>query len=107
MELRRNVAIVQAGIVAAVAADELEGVGVATLRLAIDHEGWLAPQNHRQAMPGLGRGPHTCPFRCDRGGVAALKAAAPVMFGPALWCGTGTLLPFRDLLTIAPGPSYP
>jgi hypothetical protein len=38
-----DVALIQAGIVAAVAADELKYVGIAALRLAINHAGRLAP----------------------------------------------------------------
>ena len=76
--------VVQVGIVAAVAADELEGVGVAALRLAISHASWLAPQNDCPSMPGLAGGPHACLFGRGRGGVAMLKAATPVMLSACL-----------------------
>ena len=83
LELRRDIAVIQAGIVAAVAADELEDVGVAALRLAVNHAGRLAPQNHCPPMPGLTGGQHACLLGRGRGGGGALKAAAPVLFSPS------------------------
>jgi hypothetical protein len=39
----RDVVVIQIGIVTAVAADELERVGVAALWPAVNDKGWLAP----------------------------------------------------------------
>ena len=57
-KLRRDLGVVQVGMVAAVAADDLERVGVAAFRPAVHHAGRLAPENHRPAMPGLIMGRH-------------------------------------------------
>jgi hypothetical protein len=45
-------------MVTAIAADEFERVGVATLRPTLDDAGWLAAENNRPAMPGLITGLH-------------------------------------------------
>jgi len=59
----RDVAVIQVGVVTAVAADELEHVGVAALRLAVDDAGGLAPKNKRPVIPGPDRSLHDCLFR--------------------------------------------
>src|SRR5580693_3706508 len=45
-------------MVAAVAADDLERVGITAFRSAVHHAGRLTPENHRPAMPGLIMGRH-------------------------------------------------
>jgi hypothetical protein len=59
LKLGGDVAVIQAGIVATVAADDLERVGVSAFWLAGDDPDWLAPQN----APGLIKGPHACSLR--------------------------------------------
>src|SRR5215472_3057401 len=58
LELGRNLGIGQGGVVAALAADDLERIGVGAFRLAIYDPGWLAAENHRPAVPGLITGHH-------------------------------------------------
>src|SRR5271170_4483192 len=48
-------------MVAAVAADDLERIGVAALRPARHHAGGLAPQDHGPVLPGLNTSLHACP----------------------------------------------
>jgi hypothetical protein len=59
LKLGGDVAVIQAGIVATVAADDLKRVGVAAFWLAGNDADWLAPQN----APGLIKGPHACSLR--------------------------------------------
>ena len=47
LDLRSDVEVIQVGVVAAVAADELVRVGVPALRLAADDTDGLAPQGDR------------------------------------------------------------
>lgn len=46
-------AVIQVGIVAALAADDLKCAGVAAFWLAVHDADWPAPQNGRPAVPGL------------------------------------------------------
>ena len=63
LELGGHMVVIQVGVVTAVAADELERVGVAALRPAINDAGRLAPENQRPTMPRLATGLHACLFR--------------------------------------------
>src|SRR6266480_2386111 len=51
LKLRRDLGVIQIGMVPAVAADEFKHAGVAAFRPALHDAGRLAPQNHRPAMP--------------------------------------------------------
>ncbi len=53
LKLRRDLAVVQVGMVTAVAADDLKHVGVAAVRPALYNARRPPPQNHRPAMSGL------------------------------------------------------
>ena len=44
LQAGRRVLVLPAGVIAAVAADDLKDVGVAAVRLAIGEVGWLPPQ---------------------------------------------------------------
>ena len=46
-------AVIQVGIIAALAADDLKCAGVAAFWLAVHDADWLAPQNGLTAVPGL------------------------------------------------------
>src|SRR5271165_5522410 len=63
LQLRGDVTVIQVGIIAAVAADELEHVGTAALGLTVDDADRLAPQNQRPARPGLPTGRPACLLR--------------------------------------------
>ena len=60
LKFRRDLAVIQVGMVTAVAADDFERVVVAALRLALNDLGWPTPQNHRPVVSGLVAGRHTC-----------------------------------------------
>jgi hypothetical protein len=55
-----DLAVFQGGMVAAVAADELEYVAVAIFWLALYDSGRLAPQDQSPVVPGLTAGCHAC-----------------------------------------------
>src|SRR5205823_14134109 len=83
LKLGRDLAVVQIGMVAAVAADDLIQVRVAAFRPAFKHAGRLAAQNHRPAVPALITGRHACLLseastRPPRGGVTGGPAARAV-----------------------------
>ena len=69
MKPRRDVGVIQVGMVAAARADELEQVGVAAFEAAVRDACRLAPQERRPAVAGLaggwechGVGPHAQPW---------------------------------------------
>jgi hypothetical protein len=51
LQLRRDLAVIKARVIAAVAADDLELLGVAAFRPALRDAGRPPPQDHRPAMP--------------------------------------------------------
>src|SRR6266542_1296491 len=75
-----DLGVIQARVVAAVTANELEHAGVATFRPAVHHPDWLAPQDRPKAVASLASG------RGRRGISAWLQAAG--MAGSGRACGT-------------------
>jgi hypothetical protein len=57
-----DLALIQAGLVTAVAADELKRVGVAAFGPALNDARRPAPQHQRPAMPWLVTARHACPY---------------------------------------------
>jgi hypothetical protein len=53
LDLRSDIEVIQVGVVAAIAADELVRVGVTAFRLAADDADRLAPQGDRPELTGL------------------------------------------------------
>ena len=53
LQRARDLTVVQAGIITAVAADDLELVGVAAFRPTLHDAGRPPPQHYRPAWPGL------------------------------------------------------
>src|SRR5215831_1197116 len=60
LKLQWDIAVVQVGMVTAIAADDLEHAGVAALRLARHDAGGLAPQDNRPAKARCPHGAHEC-----------------------------------------------
>ncbi len=67
-------------MVTAVAADDLERVGMAFLHLTVNHADWLAAQNHSPPQRRLVTGPRGC----LRGRHLRLHGLIDVMVGPAV-----------------------
>src|SRR5580704_6207403 len=67
-QLRWHVVVVQVGMITAVAADELERIGVAAFRPARHDVGRPAPKDHRPAKPWSIKEHHTAPTRSCSGG---------------------------------------
>jgi hypothetical protein len=66
LKLRRDIVVIQVGMITAVAADDLKQIGVTVCRLALDHADRLAPENHRPAAGGPVTDRHACPFAIVR-----------------------------------------
>src|SRR6516165_10111778 len=60
LKLRRDLAIVQVGVVTAVAADDFEHAGVVAFRLALHDPGGLAPEHNRPAKARRPHAAHKC-----------------------------------------------
>jgi len=61
LKVSRDVAVIQFRIVAAIAADELIGIGVAALGATLHEVDRLTSQDHRPAQHRLIKGLHNCP----------------------------------------------
>ena len=60
LEVRCDIPVIQVGVIAAVAADELVGIGVAAFRTAFHQVDRLTSQDQRPAQRGLIMGLHHC-----------------------------------------------
>jgi hypothetical protein len=78
---RGDVVVIQVGIVTAVAADELERVGVTALWLAVHHPGRLAAEDQRPAKGVLTIGLRARLRGLGRGGGMAPETAVAVTHG--------------------------
>lgn len=60
LKFKGDVAVIQVGMVTALAADELICIGVAAFRLTFHDADWLASQDDRPPQPGLIMRLHGC-----------------------------------------------
>ena len=82
LKLGRDLAVIKIRMVTAVAADDLERVGVAAFRLARHDAGRLAPQDHRPVLAGLQASLHACLLRDESPRPSSVRRPRRVRPGP-------------------------